>query len=151
MGPVWTVPPGRIKDGRRHQVPLSGRVVEILSDLKAVPRESGNPHVFIGLVRGRGLSKVAMSKLLTRMHRTDTTVHGPRSCFRDWTAENTSFENIVCEMALAHIIPIAAEKAYRRGKLFNRRRELMDARAAYAVPPTAVAGKVVAMPARKRK
>ena len=34
-------------------------------------------------------------------------------------------------MALAHAIPNAVEAAYRRGDLFEKRRKLMDAWAAY--------------------
>jgi hypothetical protein len=45
-------------------------------------------------------------------------------------------------MALAHVIGNKAEAAYRRGDLFDKRRELMDAWAAYCAAPKA--GKVVA-------
>ena len=37
----------------------------------------------------------------------------------------------VCEAALAHTIKDKAEAAYRRGDLFNKRRELMAAWAGY--------------------
>ena len=61
----------------------------------------------------------------------DITVHGLRSTFRDWAAERTNFPREVAEMALAHAIPDAVEAAYRRGDLFDKRRKLMDAWAAY--------------------
>jgi integrase len=70
------------------------------------------------------------------------TVHGFRSAFRDWAAECTNFTNEVCEAALAHVIENKAEAAYRRGDLFDKRRKLMEAWAAYCVAPKA--GKVVA-------
>ena len=57
----------------------------------------------------------------------DVTVHGFRSAFRDWAAERTAFPHDVCEMALAHTISNAAEAAYRRGDLFEKRRKLMEA------------------------
>ena len=38
-------------------------------------------------------------------------------------------------MALAHAIPDAVEKAYRRGDLFDKRRRLMDAWAAFCAKP----------------
>ena len=66
------------------------------------------------------------------------TVHGFRSSFRDWAAERTAFAHEVCEMALAHTIPNAAEAAYRRGDLFEKRAALMRAWAEFlAAPPQA--------------
>jgi hypothetical protein len=61
----------------------------------------------------------------------DATVHGFRSSFRDWSAECTKFTNEVCEAALAHVIENKAEAAYRRGDLFEKRRNLMNAWADY--------------------
>jgi integrase len=55
------------------------------------------------------------------------TVHGWRSTFRDWASEETNFPSEVCEKALAHQIPNAVERAYRRGDLFEKRRQLMNA------------------------
>jgi hypothetical protein len=45
---------------------------------------------------------MAMLQLLQRMGRSDLTVHGFRSTFRDWVAEQTSFPSFVAEAALAH-------------------------------------------------
>ena len=39
----------------------------------------------------------------------------------------TSFPREVAEMALAHAVGNAVERAYRRGNSFDKRRELMDA------------------------
>jgi integrase len=61
----------------------------------------------------------------------DATVHGFRSSFRDWVAECTSVSHEVAEMALAHTIGSAVERAYRRGDLFDKRRQLMADWAAY--------------------
>ncbi len=74
---------------------------------------------------------MAMLELLKRMGRPDLTIHGFRSTFRDWAAETTNFPNEMVEMALAHIIENRVEAAYRRGDLFAKRRELMDAWAAW--------------------
>lgn len=63
------------------------------------------------------------------MGREDITVHGFRSTFRDWTSECTNYPREVCAMALAHTISNAAEAAYRRGDLFDKRRRLMTERA----------------------
>lgn len=79
---------------------------------------------------GKPLSGMATAMLLRRMG-SAVTVHGFRSAFRDWASETTGFPHEVCEMALAHTIGNKAEAAYRRGDLFNKRRELMDAWSSY--------------------
>ncbi len=65
------------------------------------------------------------------MGRSDLTAHGFRSTFRDWAAERTNFPREVVEMALAHTIENKVEAAYRRGDLFQKRRQLMEAWARY--------------------
>ena len=77
---------------------------------------------------------MAMAMLLRRMGRTEITVHGFRSSFRDWASEQTSFPHETCEHALAHRISDKAEAAYRRGDQFEKRRKLMDAWAAFCEP-----------------
>jgi integrase len=77
---------------------------------------------------------MAMAMLLRRM-KAQITVHGFRSSFRDWASETTGFPHEVCEMALAHTIANKAEAAYRRGDLFEKRRKLMEAWAAYSTTP----------------
>jgi integrase len=57
--------------------------------------------------------------------------HGFRSSFRDWAGEVSNFPADVCEMALAHTIKNKVEAAYRRGDLFEKRRRLMEAWAAF--------------------
>jgi integrase len=59
------------------------------------------------------------------------TVHGMRSAFRDWAAEQTDVSREVAEAALAHTISDAVERAYRRGDLFEKRSALMDEWASY--------------------
>ena len=136
---VWTVPADRMKAGREHRVPLSRRALKIVTELQ----ESGNGEfVFRGERLGRPLSAMALEMVLRRMNIKDATVHGFRSTFRDWAAECTNFPNEVCEAALAHVIENKAEAAYRRGDLFEKRRKLMDAWAAYCATPKT--GKVVA-------
>ena len=70
---------------------------------------------------------MAMLALLKRMERSELTAHGFRSSFRDWAAERTSFPREVAEMALAHSVGDKVEAAYRRGDLFGKRRQLMEA------------------------
>jgi integrase len=89
--------------------------------------------VFPGGKAGRPLSNMALLALLRRMGRADLTVHGFRSAFRDWAAELTNFPQEVCEMALAHAIGDKVERAYRRGDLFSKRRQLMEAWSRYCL------------------
>lgn len=61
----------------------------------------------------------------------DITVHGFRSTFRDWAGEKTQFGREEVEMALAHTVASSVERAYRRGRALEKRRELMSAWAAF--------------------
>jgi integrase len=125
---VWTVPAERMKAGKEHRVPLPARAIAILKDLEAMKQ---NEFVFSSLKPGRHLSNMSLLMLLRRMKRDEITVHGFRSTFRDWAAETTNFPNFVVEMALAHTVADKVESAYRRGDLFDKRRKLMEAWAAY--------------------
>jgi integrase len=69
------------------------------------------------------------------MWRKDLTAHGFRSTFRDWAAERTNFPREVCEAALAHTVESRVEAAYRRGDLFEKRRQLMAAWGRYCAAP----------------
>lgn len=74
---------------------------------------------------------MAMTMVLRRLGHPDLTVHGFRSSFRDWCAEETHYPNIVAEQALAHTVGNAVEAAYRRGDLLDKRRALMADWATY--------------------
>lgn len=87
-GKTWTIPASRIKAGKEHRVPLSPRAVEILEEMATVRHSA---HIFPGGRARKGLSNMALLKLLERMGREDLTVHGFRSTFRDWAAERTNF------------------------------------------------------------
>lgn len=127
---VWTVPGNRMKGKknrrREHRIPLSSRAVAILETVKGL-----HSVVVFPSTKDRPLSESGMLALLKRMKRTDITMHGFRSTFRDWAAETTGHPADVVEMALAHVISNKAEAAYRRGDLFEKRRALMDDWAAY--------------------
>lgn len=138
---LWTVPAARMKARREHRVPLSDAAVALL---KAVIPVASNPYLFPGAVDGRPLSDMALSTTVRRMNKlTDTprwldprtgaevVPHGFRSSFRDWIAEATAYANELGEMALAHTVGDAVEAAYRRGDMFERRREMMQKWADY--------------------
>jgi integrase len=123
-----------MKGERAHRVPLSAPAIAVLEAVKEI---RVGEYVFPGGKKGRPLSNMAMLVLLRRMDRTDLTVHGFRSTFRDWAAERTNCPNEVVEMALAHAVGNKVEAAYRRGDLFEKRRHLMDEWATFCEAPAA--------------
>jgi integrase len=125
------VPAGRMKAGREHRVPLSGRAFAIVKDLA---KTHAGDFIFAGQTRSKPLSNMAMDMMLRRMKREDVTVHGFRSSFRDWAGNVSSFPREVTETALAHVIGDKAEQAYRRSDALEKRRRLMDAWAAFCEP-----------------
>jgi integrase len=124
---LWTIPASRMKAGREHVVPLCPAALAIL---KSLPRFVINNHVFPGKSK-KPMSNMSMAMLLRRMVQDDITVHGFRSSFRDWVAEETDFPNEVAEAALAHVIESKTERAYRRGDLLEKRKLLMQAWGSY--------------------
>lgn len=140
---IWTIPASRMKAGREHQVPISTQCKSILQDmrLQAAALATGDipddAVVFPG-TKEQSLSDMSLTAVLRRMN-SDTekpqwvdsnnnpiTVHGFRSTFRMWAAENTNFPREVAEHALAHQLPDAVERAYQRGTQFAKRKQLMD-------------------------
>jgi integrase len=131
---MWVIPESRMKTEKEHRIPLSDAAIAVLEAMQTVRQ---GDYIFPGMRRGRPLSNMAMLNLLNRMGRSDLTVHGFRSSFRDWCAEQTSFPSEVAEMALAHTVADKVEAAYRRGDLFEKRRKLMSAWATYISKPMA--------------
>ncbi len=131
---IWTVPAERMKAGAEHRVPLSPAALAILGEMQGLD----TTYVFPGGRRSKPLSNMGMLVLLRRMERPDLTVHGFRSSFRDWASETTDFPSEVVEMALAHTVESKVERAYRRGDLFEKRRDLMSAWASWCTPTATV-------------
>lgn len=141
---LWTVPAVRMKAGKEHRVPLTDRALAILDEAAAMRGEGD--LVFPGPRKGKPLSNMAMAMLLkVRMKRTDITVHGFRSSFRDWAGEETSFPREIAEAALAHVVGDEVERAYRRADALEKRRKLMDAWGKF------VTGGTVAKVAQRRR
>src|SRR5216683_5658900 len=133
--PIW-----RMKAGREHRVPLSEAALAVLQTVRPLAlmrdgkRELTAP-VFPGLRRALPMSNMVMLMLLRRMKRGDLTAHGFRSTFSDWAAERTGYPREVVEMALAHAVENKVEAAYRRGDLFEKRRQVMEAWAGFCTAP----------------
>lgn len=121
---TWTIPAERMKANIEHRVPLSPDAVSLL---RAMPHE--HAMVFPG-VKGKPLTIAAGLKLAKVLH-PGIVPHGFRSSFRDWAGETTAHPREVIEHAMAHRLKDAAEAAYQRGDLFQRRVRLMDDWATY--------------------
>jgi integrase len=121
---LWTIPAERMKARRVHVVPLSAQAIAVLKSAASV-QLAGTDLIFPG-ARGGPMSDMTMRKVLDRA-KEPFTVHGFRSSFRDWVAEQTSFPREVAEAALAHANPNEVEAAYQRGTLLDKRRGLMRA------------------------
>ncbi|NEK15690.1 site-specific integrase [Rhizobium leguminosarum] len=125
---VWTIPAERMKMGREHRVPLSPRVLQILEEAKKLG--DGDGFVFPGTKAAKQLSDMTLSKLVKELgYAVD--VHGFRASFRTWAQERTNFPREIAEAALAHVAGDAVERAYARSDVFQKRRKMMDAWAAF--------------------
>jgi integrase len=157
-GNTWIIPATRMKAAREHRVPLSTAALAVLEQVcpLALMRD-GKPEplapVFPGTRRALPMSNMVLLMLLRRMKRNDLTAHGFRSTFSDWAAERTAYPREVVEMALSHAIENKVEAAYRRGDLFEKRRQLMEAWAHFCQAPlvsTVVALRSIVQDQRKR-
>ena len=123
---IWLVPAKRMKGGRAHRVPLSGRAMDILDRMDTFRCTTGSEaYVFEGQKPGRPLSDMTLTMPIRRAE-LPITVHGFRSAFRDWCAEATNTPREVAEACLAHVVRNAVEAAYARTDHLVRRREVMD-------------------------
>ena len=123
---VWAIPGPRMKGKKEHKVPLSDAAMKILRQAAELGQHPDAP-VFRGRKDGQPLAEKALLDVLARLGRGDVTVHGFRSTFRDWAAEATEYPREVAEVALAHVVGSAVERAYRRGDLMQKRIEMMAA------------------------
>lgn len=120
---LWTIPADRMKVGKEHVVPLTDSALDVLECARPYYAECSD-LVFPGRNVLRPMSDMTLLKIL-RYAKLPFTVHGFRSSFRDWAAEQTGYPSEVAEAALAHTIANKVEAAYRRTNYLDKRRELM--------------------------
>ena len=129
---LWTIPKERMKAGREHRVPLSApaiRLFEIQKELNFF----NSPYVFFGAKFQEPLGESTLAMCIRRSCYSgkDVSVHGFRSTFRQWGADQkTRFSRNALEAALAHMSG-KVERAYQRSDLLEERREIADAWAEY--------------------
>lgn len=140
---MWTIPAEHMKMKRQHRVPLSSAAIELLS---RVPRLVGSELIFPG-AKGQSMSDMTLSAVMRRLNEAEKAAkrlpfldaqsgrpvvpHGLRSTFRDWAAERTDYPSKMAELALAHDVGSAVEKAYRRSDMVEKRRQMMEDWAAF--------------------
>jgi integrase len=128
---------GNTKSGRNHRVALNDRAMTIL---RAQPGEHRpDDLVFAGAKSGAPMGKNTV-RIWAKQHMGMTvTLHGFRSCFRDWVATQTKFARELAEFALDHrhreVVGDRTELAYMRDDLLEKRRPLMRAWGAFLDRP----------------
>lgn len=106
-------------DGEVFKIPLSRQAVEILEDL-----DKSCPYAFS--VNGRApISRDTALKYIKRHSKWEITMHGCRSTFSDWCAENEK-NILVSEKCLMHVGGDKVFRAYQRSDLINQRRQLLQ-------------------------
>lgn len=132
---TWSRPAEVMKSRVAHVITLSTAAIALLEKLFPEKRLRKGP-LFPG-ARGKQLSDVVLTKAMRRTGRTET-VHGFRSTFRDWAAEQMpTVPAMVAEMALAHKVGSATEQAYLRTDLREMRFALLEAWGRYVSPSLA--------------
>ena len=118
---LLTIPAERMKTGREHRVPLSKQAIQCVLDASDIPSNNRPMYIFQGST-GKPLSDMALTMILRRL-KIPATVHGMRSSFRDWAAEEKD-----------NVPGVIAELAYRRTDFLKHRHKLMQAWADYVKP-----------------
>jgi integrase len=141
---IWSIPAIRMKMKEPHVVPLSRAALTLLKrlhadavdDLEGTRNERASAMAsrpLFSAARGKPISDMTMTKVLRDMKIAGVTVHGFRSSFTDWAAEQTDTPKEIADKALAHKVPNAVEAAYRRTDFFDKRRALMSLWAAFVM------------------
>jgi integrase len=82
---LWIVPVARMKAAREHRVPLSAEAVKLIERLLR-----NGDLLFTVNGSGKPVAALTLRKALKRHGGDGYTVHGFRSCFRDWGGERTN-------------------------------------------------------------
>lgn len=132
---IWNCPASRRKDGNDEpfRVPLSEQCVQLL---KSMNRQGA----YIFSVNGRfPIGRETPRQHLQKIFGKEVTMHGMRSSFRDWCAEN-QHDPIVAEKCLMHSTGNHVVRAYQRSDLIDQRRVLLQQWADYLLPKRTVDG-----------
>ena len=121
---VWTLPAERMKARQKHKVALSARAVAILEQARDLGGGLGSGPVFPNK-EGQFFGESRLGTLMRHL-KIQAVPHGFRSSFRDWCAD-TGVDRELAEACLAHAVGDQVEQAYKRTKILERRRPVMEA------------------------
>jgi integrase len=128
---LWNRPADIMRGGIAHSVTLTDGAVAILDRATKLRTEAKEDALIFPSAADTPLSDNTLSKIM-RDAKLPFTVHGFRSSFRDFAAEQMpSIPDAVAEATLAHVVPDKVERAYKRTKFIEMRRKLMDGWAEY--------------------
>lgn len=123
---TWTRPGSLMKSGDQHVVTLSASAVAVLRQAEKLRTTLADCLIFPG-TGDRPLADMTLLKIV-KAYGGGYSVHGFRSSFRTWAAEQMpTIPEAVAEAALAHVVPDAVVRAYQRAKFIEMRRTLLDA------------------------
>lgn len=127
---LWNRPAHLMKGKVSHTVTLTEPAIVLLKRAAGLRKGEADDVVFPSR-KGTPLSDMTLSKIMRDM-KVPSTVHGFRSSFRDFAAEQMStIPDPVAEAALAHVVPDKVERAYKRTSFLEMRRTLLDGWGAY--------------------
>ena len=115
---LWSIPADRMKSDRAFVVPLSESALEVLRCAEEL--SDGGDLVFPS-TSGNVMNAARLSEAWPG----DSTIHGLRSTFRTWAAEQ-GIDRVISEMVLAHEVGSATELAYQRYDYLMQRVALME-------------------------
>lgn len=134
-GPLWRIPPERMKMGREHLVPLSVQAAEIA---KRMIRASTGDYLFSGSTPEKPLSENTMIYALYRLgYHSRQTVHGFRGLASTWANEQLvefgkppvwvrKYHEDWVELQLAHSEENEVRGAYNSAEYIVPRRQMMQ-------------------------
>jgi integrase len=124
----WNRPREMMKKSKQpHTVTLNALALDVLRRAAALTDSSKPGALIFSNSRGKALSDMTLSKIM-RDAGLPYVPHGFRSSFRDWAAEQMPhIPDPVAEAALAHVVPDAVVKAYKRTQFIAMRRQLLEA------------------------
>jgi integrase len=122
---VWTIPPERVKTREEFRIPITDEMIKLLDEIQP-DQELRTGFLFPSPLKPKqAISDVSVRKVLHRDY-PDVSIHGFRSCFRDWAAEQTNYPHAVCEAALNHKVGNKVTEAYKRTDYLDKRRLLLQ-------------------------
>lgn len=114
------------KTGEAHTVTLNAAALGVLERAAALSGSTKPDSLIFPNTKGTELSDMTISKVM-RDAKLAYVPHGFRSSLRDWAAErHPEIPDAVAEAALAHVVPDAVVRAYKRTQFLMMRRTLLD-------------------------